>query len=139
MAMGRMSAAKSRFILGSLGDFFDGGLCERKGHRMGQRLLLGRRRVIAATGAGRIAGFAGGVFEVGGHGASPVNFLSVIRFSLRSIWNGIECDLPSMDVSIQNGTGKDTERSRTHRFLERLGRKIGVFAIFPSGFSSSNG
>lgn len=61
-----------------LGDYAGGGLCERKGHRMGQRLLFGRRRVIAATGAEDVYYKA----EVGGHGASPVNFLSVIRFQL---------------------------------------------------------
>lgn len=34
-------------------------------------LRLGGGRVIAAAGAGRIAGFAGAVFEVIAHGVSP--------------------------------------------------------------------
>ena len=93
-------------------------------------LLLGCRRVVAATGAGGVARFAGGVFEVGCHGGSPVCFLSVTHSRLRLVWRGIECDQPSMEVSIQNGTGKDTERSRTHLLLQGLGRKMGVFAIF---------
>lgn len=82
------SAVIGCFIFGSLRGLLAGGLCEDKGHRLGWWLLLGRWRVIAATRAGRVAGFAGGVFEVVGHGDSPKNAPEKRRARARGVPRG---------------------------------------------------
>jgi hypothetical protein len=103
---------------------------------MGQRLLLGRRRVIAATGAGRVAGFAGAVFEVGGHGFSP-NRKPLIYLSpdLRSFperigcgaaFDGVECPILSWVWSMKNPVHPCLEKALGFLFCSMQG----VYGIF---------
>lgn len=80
-----------------------------------------------------LAGFARAVFEMGGHGVSPVEFPRYDPPWLegRPRWN--RGNLPAMDCIVEIAVEKGTEGSRTHPFKRVVREKMGVFAIFPGG------